>query len=590
MNYKITLEQIKGRGSSNSYSRGLSYYKDGMIYDTVQEGAKIAGRCAGSDYQPYHVTAQLGESAILYTSCTCPYDMGGDCKHIIALLLTYLHQPENFDQQEPVAKLLADYTKKALIDLITEMVNQEPELRLLIKIPRPEKGAKEFKPVNVESFKRQARQAIENYDYYEDSYRGGQSSTALHKLVRSADKFKEQGDWLNATQVYSALIAAFMEQENFIYQDEDGELMSLVDDLLKSLVDCLLSDPIREDSTSRKLIFETMIQAYAYNYKAGGYDLAADVPDYLSQYARLEDVPFLRQSLKKHGLAENSHWDSVVDIFFHLDLLENKDPEAFFTTLEENGNYRVLISKLLEMQRHKEALAAIKKYVHNNYQLADLMPSLIAYLPDETALLVSARLKKATLEELHDIPLLAWLLEYYEKNGDKQKLYEWYEWQMQRHPSLKNYQSLKQKAQAIQQWESSKERIISFLEDKKNFYVLTQVYLEEELWDKAWAMLPLATSEKYYNWGDEPLSVQVARKTAFIRPKNALDSFITAIHGEIAQRNRDHYALAAEYLGEVREIYRHLNQIDQWQSLFDKIRNEYKRLPALQDELRKAKL
>jgi catalase-peroxidase len=33
-------------------------------------------------------------------SCSCPYDCGGECKHIVALLLTYLHQEEEFSEQK----------------------------------------------------------------------------------------------------------------------------------------------------------------------------------------------------------------------------------------------------------------------------------------------------------------------------------------------------------------------------------------------------------------------------------------------------------------------------------------------------------
>jgi len=41
-------------------------------------------------------------------SCNCDYDFGGHCKHIVALLLTYARDPEQFVVREDMAKRLAE--------------------------------------------------------------------------------------------------------------------------------------------------------------------------------------------------------------------------------------------------------------------------------------------------------------------------------------------------------------------------------------------------------------------------------------------------------------------------------------------------
>ncbi|MBK6328949.1 MAG: SWIM zinc finger family protein [Chloroflexi bacterium] len=38
-------------------------------------------------------------SASAETSCTCPYEQGGICKHIVATLLTAIRQPETITEK-----------------------------------------------------------------------------------------------------------------------------------------------------------------------------------------------------------------------------------------------------------------------------------------------------------------------------------------------------------------------------------------------------------------------------------------------------------------------------------------------------------
>jgi len=45
--------------------------------------------CEGS--YTYHLRVELDEGGIQSAFCTCPYDYAGYCKHIVALLLTYIH-------------------------------------------------------------------------------------------------------------------------------------------------------------------------------------------------------------------------------------------------------------------------------------------------------------------------------------------------------------------------------------------------------------------------------------------------------------------------------------------------------------------
>ena len=58
----------------------------------------------------------------------------------------------------------------------------------------------------------------------------------------------------------------------------------------------------------------------------------------------------------------------------------------------------------------------------------------------------------------------------------------------------------------------------------------------------------------------------------------------------INERNRGSYSQAALCLREIRDIYRQLNETQSWEKLIADIRERFKKLPALQDELKQLKL
>jgi uncharacterized Zn finger protein len=104
---RLTEAQVRKLGSPQSFERGKNYYRDGAILEPVRQGLELRAQCAGSEYAPYEVSATLAQHGIAAVACTCPYDHGGACKHIVALLLTYVHEPQTFHVIPPLETLLA---------------------------------------------------------------------------------------------------------------------------------------------------------------------------------------------------------------------------------------------------------------------------------------------------------------------------------------------------------------------------------------------------------------------------------------------------------------------------------------------------
>src|SRR5215218_8145736 len=93
---RLTEAHVRELASEKSFERGQTYYREGAILEPVRQEMELRAQCEGSDYEPYQVGATLTKSGIAETSCTCPYGYGGICKHVVALLLTYAHEPQAF--------------------------------------------------------------------------------------------------------------------------------------------------------------------------------------------------------------------------------------------------------------------------------------------------------------------------------------------------------------------------------------------------------------------------------------------------------------------------------------------------------------
>lgn len=125
----LTESHIRAHASADSFARGLSYAQRGAVGPLVLRGELLHGRVAGSEYEPYLVIVTLDASGVRAATCTCLYDHGGWCKHIVALLLVYASAaPGVVEVQPALATLLAGLDRGQLAALLLQLTAQDPEL------------------------------------------------------------------------------------------------------------------------------------------------------------------------------------------------------------------------------------------------------------------------------------------------------------------------------------------------------------------------------------------------------------------------------------------------------------------------------
>ena len=124
----LTHDQIRSRCTEQSFTRGLEYFHTGAIGNPVLQGSTLSAMCQGTEPTPYRVRVELMPTTIATTSCSCSYDYGGECKHVVALLLTYVEAPETIYTVDTLLARLAEKPKSSLLHIISELLKRTPTL------------------------------------------------------------------------------------------------------------------------------------------------------------------------------------------------------------------------------------------------------------------------------------------------------------------------------------------------------------------------------------------------------------------------------------------------------------------------------
>jgi len=132
-------------------------------------------------------------------------------------------------------------------------------------------------------------------------------------------------------------------------------------------------------------------------------------------------------------------------------------------------------------------------------------------------------------------------------------------------------------------------RVLVRLENAGNFSLLVEIYLLENEVDLALAALE-RVNPNIWSGRIAVLRRQVAQAVEAPRPHEAIRQYLLLAEDLIEHRSRGSYTEAAHLLQQVRKLYHGLGEEDRWQQIINGLRQEYRRLPAFLDELRRAGL
>lgn len=244
----LSEAQIRQHASAESFARGESYYQRGAVGPLALRGDLLQAAVEGSEYEPYRVTVSLDAGGVRAADCTCPYDWGGLCKHIVATLLSYVHAaPDEVEVRPPLAELLVGLDRSQLETLLLRLAAEDAALveridTLIAAAPAPAQvapstggapttgaGSGRRTAVDATAFRQQIRRIFRAER--SDDYMAYASILAnLAPLVGQIQAFLAGDDAQSALLLLEALTDEYSEAW-IDYDDSDGELGGFFDEL-----------------------------------------------------------------------------------------------------------------------------------------------------------------------------------------------------------------------------------------------------------------------------------------------------------------------------------------------------------------------
>lgn len=567
---KLKESQIASLATDQSFERGQRYFRDGAITNPVRQGNTLWADCQGTDL--YYPRVTLGPQGVESSSCTCPYDWGGICKHQVALLLTYIHEPNRFQELQPLPQLLAKCSREDLLHMIEQMVQIHPDLISVVDAPlTPTAG----QVLDLAHYQRQVERLFQGNEMHS-------MAAGLEALADHGQRLSQTGDWLHAGDVYHLLLAAANHHYDYSIQeiDYDGEVGCAIQDIAEGLSNCL-EQAGNLDAERHRQWLDTCFNAVLKDLELGGVDYGYPASDAIVCHTTEADWAWLEQRVRAaiqlgKGRAVSdwgrsrlvrlltewaNHWGKPKLAAALLLELGTPQQQAFFYL--DNGALEAAISIA---RTHFKSL-----------------PGLVTQFADA---LLAAKAPDLALEFVQDCAQGGrysygeWLTKFYRDHGQPEQFitaqFDWLRTQF----SLQGYQALQAQAEPLGQWKALRKQLLSSLEAGNRYPSLIDVALYEQDWGAALCYL-----KKLTLWDKEPYQERVAKQIETAQPEAAIALYQDLVQAAIDRRGRANYSRAAGFLKILERIYGEMQQATVFQQYLQRLKAQHKNLPALKQEL-----
>lgn len=588
---KLSERDIRAFVSEQNLVHGKQYVRNRAIFDARQHGTTLRASCRGSEGEVYKVQVIFDGADIDESFCTCPAANHAYCKHIAALLWAWHEHPENFTEMDKVDAELMELDKTELIFLMKQMVQLHPDLEGLIETISPAGTTttqqKPRVPFNAELYRRQVAEVFYNTD--RDSWGSeGRAAEPLLRIKAIADGFAQQRNYQDAATIYEIIISNIIaEYDSFRWHADEGDLDDVVKDCVEALGACLKEAGANVELRQR--IIQTLYTVYKFD--EGLYNdmpvMSDEVPTLLIRYTTPEERRSLA-ALHRQAFDFDVDWhaddiseeDNFDDLLLGLEA-DTIDDETFLRICHETENYTYLIERLLKLGRLDEALEAASQV--ESYDILEIAEILSAHGHDA----IAEQLVRQRVEKFDDTELLEWLKDRYIGKGDIATALEMANRITRAYPhtaTIEQFQEIRHLAEQLKQWDAVRAELLAFFQKSQNTSLLIEIALDEDQVDTA---IDLLQSEQRPSGS---LAINVARAAEESRPLKSLEIYTQYIARLIEGRGRGNYNQACEYLKDVRSIYQKLGKQELWANYIAELRERNKNLPALKDEMVKAKL
>ncbi|MFO7641723.1 MAG: SWIM zinc finger family protein [Candidatus Competibacteraceae bacterium] len=234
---------LRRQATAQSFERGEDYYQCGAVGRLQRRGNTLQAEVEGSEVEPYVVCLTFDDSGVTDADCSCPYDYGGWCKHIVATALACLREPESIEERPTLKSLLERLDLPQTRDLVQELIAEQPRLMEIVddyvqQLAEPAPSPQPATPtrrtlVDPASYRRAVQQILRGAVRDWESGRDDDSiQDDLQALIDKAQDFTEHGDPSNALVALEAITRACVDHWNEVaeYGTESNDVVAALDE------------------------------------------------------------------------------------------------------------------------------------------------------------------------------------------------------------------------------------------------------------------------------------------------------------------------------------------------------------------------
>jgi uncharacterized Zn finger protein len=503
--------------------------------------------------------------------------------------------------EQNIELTLGHLSKADLLALIKRMVQLYPDLTGLIEPVQqttpPQRAQRP--PFNPEFYRHQVNEVFRTTDR---NTWGSEARAAnpLLDIVDIADEYVEQQDFNNAATLYEIIIRSILDTyDSFRWHADEGQLDDVVEDCVEGLSDCLQG--MQRDVAARRHILQTLFDVYDFDMSLDNdmQVMSGKVPAILVRYTTLEERSVIAKWVREaFDLDLDWHTYEVEEFAESFEVLllgleaDGIDDEAFLRLCREMESYDNLVDRLLKRGRLEEALAEAKLVDDFDIlEIADILSE--RGYGDQAVQLIEERVQQHSRTDL-----LHWLQERYQSSGNPEGALEIAKRTFTTHFSeatIERYREIRELAQRLARWDEVRSELLASVQQVHLTNVEIEIALDEGRIDLALELLEAGKQTKDsrsgpYGSAHFNIGIEVAKGAEENYPQQAIAIYQRYVQMRIEWRGRDNYRTACEYLLSIRRLYQKMGKSNEWVTYIADFRERNAKLPALRDEMAKARL
>ena len=588
----VTEAAIKRLARSKSYDRGENYYDQGAVIDVTHRGDTLRGEVEGSQYEPYQVRVELDDTGIVETACSCPYDHGGICKHRVAVLLTYIRDPDSIDQRPSVSDLVADADPSELRDVSLDLVEHHPELAARVE-SRLETGQGDDASVrspdiNRDSIRQQVQYVLRPSDarsgHGHDPYAAVETDVEkLREILDQARTALDAGDGETALDILEPMVEELMDEEWLALSYDDSQaIFEFFDEVDRVLAEALLTvDP---SETARQQWEE---QLWQWEQEMGRYTHHPPYSVALEAAQRGWDFEPVQRALDGDTAAVDlwegdPPWYAEDFIRARLNVLERQDRiEEYLNLAHAADQIEAFVTMLVREGRIDEAIAYGRSNLTSPDETLELAKTLREHDRPQAALEIAHL--GLSFEGPKKAELAEWLRDRAKSMDEPELALEAAITAFKTDPTLLAYQATEELAG--EEWPEIRDELLSYLADQnttaRTARQHVEIFLEAERYEEA-----IAIAEEFSDYTVvEPVTEAVFEE----HPQWTIEACKHQAEPIIEEGKSQRYRHAVQWLETAGKAAAAAEELDEWRAYVEELKDEhsrkYKLRPMLEELL-----